>query len=99
MSSRAEGLGLVLLEAASCGLPLIAYDCPSGPSEIISDGKNGYLISRVGDIATMADKICSLIENPVIRKQMGENAKQMVGKFSPSTIKEQWIALFNNNMK
>ena len=99
MSSRAEGLGLVLIEAASCGLPLISYDCPSGPSEIISDGKNGYLISRVGDIATMADKICSLIENPVIRKQMGENAKQMVGKFSPSTIKEQWIALFNNNMK
>ena len=48
MTSRSEALGLVLLEASACGLPLIAYDCPSGPMEIIDDGKNGILVSPVG---------------------------------------------------
>ncbi len=96
MSSRAEGLGLVLIEAASCGLPLISYDCPSGPSEIVTDGENGYLIPHVGDIAAMADKICLLIEDVELRKQMGEKAKLMVDKFSPLKIKEQWMSLFDS---
>lgn len=95
MSSRAEGLGLVLLEAASCGLPLIAYDCPSGPSEIIEDGVNGYLIPQVGNVTMMADKICELIEDTDKRMQMGEKAKEMVEKFSPSKITEQWVKLVN----
>lgn len=96
MSSRAEGLGLVLIEAASCGLPLISYDCPSGPSEIVTDGENGYLILHVGDIDAMAEKISLLIENAEFRKQMGEKAKQMVVKFSPLKIKEQWMTLFDS---
>lgn len=96
MSSRAEGLGLVLIEAASCGLPLISYDCPSGPSEIVTDGENGYLIPHVGDIDAMAEKICLLIEDAELRKQMGEKAKLMVDKFSPLKIKEQWMTLFDS---
>lgn len=95
MSSRAEGLGLVLLEAAACGLPLISYDCPSGPSEIIEDGVNGYLIPQVGNVTMMADKICELIEDTDKRMQMGEKAKEMVEKFSPSKITEQWVKLVN----
>lgn len=96
MSSRAEGFPLILLEAASCGLPLISYDCPSGPSEIVTDGENGYLIPHVGDIDAMAEKICLLIENAELRKQMGEKAKLMVDKFSPLKIKEQWMTLFDS---
>lgn len=94
MSSRAEGLGLVLLEAAFCGLPLISYDCPSGPSEIIKDGTNGYLIPTVGDVTMLADRICQLIENADLRKQMGNKAKQMVELFLPEKIKEEWMILF-----
>ena len=96
MSSRAEGLGLVLLEAAFCGLPLVAFDCPSGPSEIIEDGKNGFLIKKVGDVQTMADRICQLIEDEELRKQMGEKAKLMVQRFSVNTIRKQWIALIDS---
>ena len=96
MSSRAEGLGLVLLEAASCGLPLVAYDCPSGPSEIIEDGKNGFLIQQVGDVHTMADRICQLIEDDELRRQMGDNARKMVRSFSVDKIRQQWIRLFNS---
>jgi glycosyltransferase involved in cell wall biosynthesis len=95
MSSRAEGLGLVLLEAASCGLPLIAFDCPSGPSEIVEDGKNGFLVEKVGDVQTMADRICHLIENEALRRQMGEKARQMVQRFSVETIRKQWMDLFD----
>lgn len=95
MSSRAEGLGLVLLEAASCGLPLIAFDCPSGPSEIVEDGKNGFLVEKVGDVQTMADRICHLIENEALRRQMGEKARQMVQRFSVEAIRKQWMDLFD----
>lgn len=99
MGSRTEGLGLVLLEASACGLPLISYDCPSGPREIVTDGENGYLIPHVGDIDAMAEKICLLIEDAELRKQMGEKAKLMVDKFSPLKIKEQWMTLFDNICK
>ena len=95
MSSRAEGLGLVLLEAASCGLPLIAFDCPSGPSEIVEDGKNGFLVEKVGDVQTMADRICRLIESEALRRQMGEKARQMVQRFSVEAIRKQWMDLFD----
>ena len=96
MSSRAEGFGLVLLEAALCGLPLIAFDCPSGPSEIIEDGENGFLINKVGDVHSMADKICLLIENASLRNRMGEKAIKLKKDFSVSVITKQWISLLNN---
>lgn len=99
MSSRAEGFPLVLLEAAFCGLPLIAYDCPSGPSEIIEDGKNGFLVEKVGDVQTMADRICLLIENESLRREMGENAKSMVNDFSVDKIRQQWLWLLNSLTK
>ncbi len=95
MSSRAECMPLALLEASSCGLPLIAFDCPSGPGEIIENGENGFLIKDVGDIQAMADKICQLIEDDELRKQMGGKAKEMVGKFRIDSIREQWMDLFN----
>jgi glycosyltransferase involved in cell wall biosynthesis len=86
---------LALLEASSCGLPLIAFDCPSGPGEIIENGENGFLIKDVGDIQAMADKICQVIEDDELRKQMGGKAKEMVGKFRIDSIREQWMDLFN----
>ena len=98
MSSRSEALGLVLLEASLCGLPLIAYDCPFGPREVIADGKNGILIKEVGDIEGMANAINSLIKDDSLRDYMGTNARQMVRKFSLTHITEQWIRLFKDVM-
>ena len=91
MSSRTEALGLVLLEASSCRLPLIAFNCPSGPKDIIENGKNGLLVERVGDIQGMADAICTLIENEALRNEMGEKAFQMVERFSIQNIKKEWM--------
>ena len=96
MASRTECFPLVLIEASDCGLPLVAYDCPFGPRDIIDNCKNGFLIPNVGDVAAMADKICQLIDDVELRKQMGEKAKLMVGRFSPSKIKNEWLTLFND---
>lgn len=99
MSSRAEGFGLVLVEAAECGLPLISYDCNYGPNEIIIDGDNGILIKEVGDINGLSDAINTLINNPDKRKEMGIRAKELNKRFSESRIKKQWIDLFNDILK
>lgn len=98
MSSRAEGFPLVLLEAASCGIPLISYDCNSGPREIIKDGENGFLIKPVGNVEGLANAIIKLIDNPLLIDEMGKNAVCMVNKFSLPNITKQWIELFNETV-
>ena len=96
LSSRAEGFPLVLLEASSCGLPLIAFDCPSGPSEIIENGRNGFVVGKVGDIQALAQKICYLIENPVRRKEIGTESARLSKRFQLDAIIDQWKSIYQN---
>lgn len=95
MSSRAEGFPLVLLEASSCGLPIISYDCNYGPNEIIHNGKNGILINQVGDIKGLCNAINYLIDNPEERKRMGKCAKDLSERFESENIRKEWLKLFN----
>lgn len=95
MSSRYEGLPMVLIEAMSCGLPLISFDCECGPRDIISEGIDGYLV-ETNNIKLLAEKICYLIDNESIRKQMGLQAKINVEKFSKNMIMKRWTNLFEN---
>jgi len=97
-SSRYEGFPLILLEAATCGLPIVSFDCPNGPSDIIQNGVNGILVPQVGDIQGLADGICRLIEDPALRKQMGQAALVIPKRFSPENIMPQWDALFKEVM-
>lgn len=92
-SSLFEGFGMVLIEAMSCGLPVISYNCPVGPSTIIHDGEDGFLIED-GNSQMFADKICYLIENEDIRIQMGTKARENVKRFSQDIIMQKWINLF-----
>lgn len=94
LSSRAEGFGLVLVEAASCGLPLVSFDCPSGPSELVLNGKNGFLVDKVGDVSEMARCICNLIEDEELRKKMGVEAQEFSKLFHIENTVPQWNALF-----
>lgn len=95
LTSYWEGFGMVLIEAMANGVPCIAFDCPVGPSEIIEDGYNGFLVLD-GNIDEYIAKVDLLITNASLRKKMGEQALQSVSKFKMEPIMEKWISLFNN---
>ena len=96
LSSLEEGFGLVITEAEACGLPIITFDCPNGPGEIVEDGLNGIVIDDVGNAEKLSNAICLLIENEELRCKMGEYSVFFVQKFSEEVIKPQWIKLFND---
>ena len=77
----------------SCGVPVVATACPCGPRDLITDGHNGFLVP-VGDKKAMADRICHLIEDPSLRKQMGGNALEASKQYSIERITARWMSLF-----
>jgi len=95
MSSRFEGFGMVLTEAMACGVPCISFNCPCGPSDIISHGTDGFLIEN-GDTEIFAKAIQTLIENDDLRKEMGQRAKENARRFLPEIIVGEWDTLFKS---
>jgi len=93
LSSRYEGLPLVLMEAMSVGLPCVSFACPCGPRDIIHDGEDGILCEN-GNIQQLADGICKLIENEDLRKEMGRKAAINIQRYSLDNIMQQWDQLF-----
>ena len=93
LTSLYEPFGLVLPEAMSCGLPVIAFDCPYGPSDIITDGVDGFLIKN-RDIDEFANKVCLLIENEELRCQMGNKGIISSQRYRADVIMPKWISLF-----
>jgi glycosyltransferase involved in cell wall biosynthesis len=94
MTSRYEGLGLVLLEAMASGLPCVAYDCPIGPRSIITDGVNGFLVED-GNVDAFVERLVLLFEDEKLRKSMVENAQKSMASFELNAIMNQWKALFD----
>lgn len=94
MTSRTEGLPMVLLEAQACGLPIVSFNCETGPSDIINNGIDGYLIDNY-DIEGMNQKLSELCADFDKRKEFGRNARKNVKKFSPDQVFNKWTALFN----
>ncbi|MDG1572736.1 glycosyltransferase family 4 protein [Robiginitalea sp. M366] len=93
MSSRYEGFGMVLTEAMSYGVPCVSFDCPYGPSDIITDGANGLLVPN-GDIEGLANALESLMANPEKRKAFGAQARKDVEAYTVGRIGTKWDALF-----
>ena len=93
LTSKFEPFGLVIPEAMSCGLPVVAFDCPYGPADIITDGIDGFLVKN-RNITQFAEKVCLLIENPELRRTMGQAGLQSSQRYAASLIMPKWKALF-----
>lgn len=95
MSSRFEGLPLVLIEAAAMGLPAVSFACQTGPDEIIEHNKTGLLVPAM-QIDALAEAIQTCIQDESLRMNFSKQAADYVGKkFAEDTIIDQWEALFN----
>ena len=93
LSSICEGFGMVLVEAMACGLPVISYNCPCGPKDIIEDGKDGFLVS-MNDAKQLAGRINTLIEDEELRRKMGKEALDASRNYLPVIITGMWMNLF-----
>ncbi len=93
MSSIYEGFSMVIVEAMTCGLPVVSFACPSGPIELVSNERNGFLVKE-GGIRELADKLLYLINHPNERKKMGAEAFAYSENFSEERIMSRWISLF-----
>jgi glycosyltransferase involved in cell wall biosynthesis len=98
LSSRFEGFGMVLIEAMVCGVPCVAFNCPHGPSDIIQDSVDGFLVENNDEVA-FAEQLLKLIENENLRREMGAKARENVKRFLPENILKQWDELFKSLAK
>lgn len=95
MSSVTECFPMVLLESLSVGLPIVSFDCPTGPRNIIQNGVDGFLASSQ-DVEGLAEKILLLIQNQELRILFGQNAKRSSLQFSTPVVMKEWINLFHS---
>lgn len=93
MTSQMEGLPMVLLEAKSWGLPIISFDIMTGPSDIIRDGINGFLIKN-DDISLFSEKLEELIKSKQCRNQFSKNSQLDMENFDFNNILDKWNKLF-----
>ena len=89
---------MVLIEAMACGLPVVSFDCPAGPDEIITDGVDGLLVPS-GDVYALAEKLMVLMTDENLRRRLGQQARQTAQRYEMTTIANQWIALFEKVIK
>lgn len=95
LTSRYEGLPMVLLEAQAFGLPIVSFRCKCGPTDVITDSVNGFLIDE-GNIKQFAFALKRLMGDAVLRKQMGEKALVSSGRFSEEPVMQRWMSLFES---
>jgi glycosyltransferase involved in cell wall biosynthesis len=92
LSSRWEGLPLVLLEAMSVGMGIVSFDCPTGPAEVIRDHENGLLI-RPRKMAVLADGLSEMMSDEDLRRRCSEGAVATAREYSMDVVGPRWETL------
>lgn len=92
-SSRFEGFGMVLIEAMACGLPVVSFDCPCGPKDIVRHNEDGLLVSS-GDTTLLADALHMMMSDDKMRLHMATAAVNNVQRFKLTEVCQHWQALF-----
>lgn len=92
LSSKSEGFGLVLVEAQAFHLPIVAFDVPYGPRNVIRDGINGYLVEPF-NIEKMASRINELIEDAEKRNEFAKMSTIDLKRWSEQSIVDEWITV------
>lgn len=88
LSSDSEGFSLVLIEAMSCGVPVVSVACPFGPSEIVENGVTGLLTKM--DVSDLAEKMEWMIVHEKERLEMGIHARIAAKKYQKDTVMKEW---------
>ena len=94
-SSRFEGFGMVLIEAMACGLPVVSFDCPCGPKDIVRHDEDGMLVPS-GDTDSLAGAMHKLMSDDGLRKGMASKAIINVRRYQLDEIAQRWKTLFNS---
>ncbi|WP_084516648.1 glycosyltransferase family 4 protein [Microtetraspora niveoalba] len=95
LSSRFEGLPMVMIEAMSHGTPIVSFDCPTGPADVLTDGVDGLLVPP-GDVPALADALARVIGDRALRERLGSAALAGAAPYTREAVTPQWEALFED---
>jgi glycosyltransferase involved in cell wall biosynthesis len=94
LSSRFEGFPLILIEAMSKGLPVVSFDCPTGPRDVIEDRRNGILVPP-GDVEALARAMAEVMDDPELRRRLGAAAALTARGYTIDAVGPRWESLFD----
>ncbi|WP_019631459.1 glycosyltransferase family 4 protein [Actinomadura atramentaria] len=94
LSSRFEGLPMVLIEAMSKGMAVVAFDCPTGPAEVVADGADGLLVPAE-DVAALARALDRAMTDEDLRRRLGERAVETARRYDLDAVGARWDELLD----
>ncbi|WP_217182029.1 glycosyltransferase family 4 protein [Streptomyces sp. AC495_CC817] len=94
VSSDMESFGMTIVEAMHCGVPVVATDCPHGPGEIITHGRDGLLVPLDGDVDAYADAVNRVVTDEALRERLGKEALIKAETYAPAVIAQRYETLF-----
>ncbi|WP_060887700.1 glycosyltransferase family 4 protein [Streptomyces caniscabiei] len=95
LSSRFEGLPMVMIEAMSHALPVVSFDCPTGPADVLTHGVDGLLVAPE-DPDALSDAMAGLMADEVLRADMGVAAVLTAASYGPDSVHHRWESLFTS---